>query len=161
MALNDNDKLLEALFPEEWYKQVLQAVDFAVHKLRYEGKAAVELSKYIIDWNIERRLDHALTECADSLLPRSVDWSKISTEAAFDAFNALLETCEICKVIKQYKLRINFGDNNALYNEFLLWKELSSVKFPTLSLKLQYGKTKGVRTLVVSRVKQKKRPAKG
>lgn len=161
MAINDDDKLLEALFPEDWYKRVLAAVDFAVYKLGCTGRDAIAISKDIIDYNIERRLDMALTECADMLLPREIDWSKISVENAFEAFNALLETCEVCKRVKSYKVRIKFGKNNIVYNEFLIWKELSSTKFPILQLKVSKTKQKDTFTLLVQKIKQSKSPAKG
>lgn len=161
MATKDEDELLEALFPEDWYKRVLAAVDFAVHKLGCTGRDAIALSKDIIDYNIERRLDRALTECADILLPREIDWSRISVENAFEAFNALLETCEVCKRVKSYKARIKFGKNNVVYNEFLIWKELSSAKFPTLQLKLSKTRQKDTFTLLVQKVKQSKSRAKG
>ena len=103
----------------------------------------------------------ALTECADILLPREIDWSKISVENAFEAFNALLETCEVCKRVRSYKVRIKFGKNNTVYNEFLIWKELSSTKFPMLQLKVNKTRQKDTFTLLVQKIKQSKSPAKG
>ncbi len=160
MAINDNDKLLEALFPEAWYRKVTQAIEFAINRLGCDNIKAAEMAKYIIDYNIEKRLDEALSESADLILPKSVDWTKMDIQSAFEAFNALLETCDVCKTLKSYKLEINFGLNNALYNEFLLWKEVLPNKFPNLTVKMSNTKTHNVYILKVTKVKQNKSRAK-
>ena len=161
MATDDNDKLLEALFPEEWYKKVTQAIEFAIHRLGCDNMKAVDLAKYIIDYNIEMRLETALSESAELILPKSIDWSKMDVQSAFEAFNALLETCDLCKKLKNYKLEINFGTNNILYNEFLLWKEVLPNRFPRLVVKLDNTKTHGIYLLKVTKAKRNKSPAKG
>lgn len=161
MAIDDNDKLLEALFPEEWYRKVTQAIEFAIRKLGCDNMKAVDLAKYIIDYNIEMRLESALSESAELILPKSVDWSKMQNQDAFEAFNALLETCDLCKKLKNYTLEINFGVNNVLYNEFLLWKEVLPNRFPSLNIKLSPTKTHGVHILKITKAKQNKSRAKG
>jgi len=160
MAPNDTDKLLEALFPEHWYRKVTEAVDFAIIKLGLHNAEAINLAKHIIDWNIEQRLNEALIESAELLLPKKVNWSKMDADHAFEAFNALLETCELCSILKSYKLEIKFGNNMPLYNEFLLWKEVVPSKFPMLSVRLMNTKTKGTYILKVTKVKQSKSQAK-
>jgi len=160
MANNETDKLLEALFPEEWYLKVTKAIDFVLNSCNFTGQQAAEIAKKIIDYNIEKRLDTALTESADLLLPKVVNWSNIDIQAAFEAFNALLETCEACRALKKYNLKINFGKNKALYNEFLLWKEVLPLHFPKLRVQLKNTKSKDIFILHVQKVKQSKSQAK-
>ena len=57
---NDNDKLLEVLFPEEWYTRVTAAINFAVNSLHCTSSGAISLAKVIIDYNIEKRLEQKI-----------------------------------------------------------------------------------------------------
>ena len=160
MTPNDADKLLEAIFPEAWYRKVTSAIDLAVVNLNLPTEEAIKMAKYIIDWNIEQRLNEVLVESAETLLPKRLNWSKIDAQTAFEAFNALLETCEICTILKSYKVEIKFGENMPLYNEFLLWKEVVPSKFPKLSVRVSNTKVKGTYILKVTKVKQSKSQAK-
>ena len=161
MARNETDKLLEALFPEEWYIKVTKSIEFVLQHYNFTGQQAADVAKRIIDYNIEKRLDSALTESADLLLPKDVNWSDIDIQSAFEAFNALLETCDACRVLKKYSVKINFGNNNPLYNEFLLWKEVLPLHFPKLRVQLRSTKKQGIFTLHVQKITQSKSPAKG
>jgi len=154
MADKNNDKLLEMLFPEEWYSKVIDAINFAIVRLGCSDEAALELSKYIIDYNIEKQLNSTLLESAELLLPKRLNWSDLDNNSAFEAFNILLETFEICKKLNTHELRIKFGKNNVLYNAFLLWKEVIPQYFPTLRVTLVATKTKGSFILQLQRIKQ-------
>lgn len=151
---NENDKLFEALFPEDWYIKVTEAINFAIHKLHCPSEAAASLAKQIIDYNIEKRLDEAFKESAETLLPRNLNWSKISKDDAFRAFTALLETCEVFPRLKSYRVQIKFSKNNIVYNSFLIWKEVASEKFRNLRLRSIKTKTPGTFILEIKKLKQ-------
>ena len=44
---NENDKLFEALFPEEWYKRVTNVINFAINRLGVSDSSAVSLAKIL------------------------------------------------------------------------------------------------------------------
>ena len=75
---------------------------------------------------------------------------------AFTAFSALLETCEIYPRLKNYKVKIKFAKNSELYNCFLLWKEMSSEKYPKLSLRILSTTSDKTVTLEIQKAKQNK-----
>lgn len=150
---NDNDKLLNALFPEEWYEKVTEAINFAIKSLNCPTASSISLAKMIIDYNIEKRLDEALNESADLLLPKVLDWSEMSLDDAFCAFMALLETCEVYPRLTIHQVKIKFGKNSLLYNNFLLWKEMCSKKFRKLMLRIVTTSKNKTITLEIQQVK--------
>ena len=135
MSADNTDKLLEKIFTDEWFSRVIDAVKFVLERLDLSAEDSLKISQKIIDYNIEKRLDEVITESAALILPKSLDWSSICANDAFFAFRTLLEAYSLSGKSKRYSVKINFGNNNLLYNEFLIWKEnIKNLGFSDLCL---------------------------
>ena len=123
MSANNTDKLLEKIFTEEWVNSIVVAINFAIDKLRPSHKEALDIAQRIIDYNIEKRLNEVIIESSNLILPKALNWTNIDADDAFLAFRMLLEAYDLSNRTRSHSVKIDFGENNLLYNEFLIWKE--------------------------------------
>ncbi|MGN1392606.1 MAG: hypothetical protein ACI4V7_00970 [Succinivibrionaceae bacterium] len=149
---NIKPDFLDEIFTEEWYNDVSKAADLALEHSEKLNMSEDEVIRYIIDYNITKRLQEQVLDTLVSKLPKVIDWRGMIITEAFLEFKDIIDSCNICDKFKTYKARINLNSNQLL-NEFYIWKELVNSDYPRLFVSITPTKTKNTYKLEVKKIK--------
>lgn len=158
MKNNEKDKeinsYIDSIFTDEWYANVTAAMDFAIAQSEKLGMDPYRVAHRIVDYNITRRLEECFNDTNVKKLPKKLNWEHGDSLKAFDEFKLIIDYCNSCESFEKYTLKILFGDNNFLLNNFLMWKEAVNSYYPKINLTTIPMKTKNQYKLEIERVKQ-------
>ena len=118
---------LNSIFTDEWCTNVINASMFAINKLS---------QSYIFDTN------EVVNRVVEYTLPKTLDWTKTSIMDAFSEFKDIIDSCDLCPIFKEYKVKIIVKDRAVLLEQFEMWKECVNKYYPHLNVTLSDSKTK-------------------
>lgn len=153
---NDNEigSYIDSIFTEEWYANITEVMDIAINQAIKIGLDPYKIAYRIIDYNITKRLEECFNDTTIKKLPKKLNWKHGDSIKAFDEFKLIIDYCNSCESFEKYTLKIIFGDNNFLLNNFLMWKEAVNSYYPKINLITSPLKVKNQYKLEILRVKQ-------
>lgn len=149
---NNQNNILDEIFTDEWYADVINATNFAMEYQSKLGIDEITLAHQIIDYNINKRLEEKLVNNLVKLLPKNLNWEHSDILRAFDEFKSIIDSCNACPKFKTYTVKINVGKSALLLKEFILWKDLVNLDYPALHIEAIPMKTKNHYKLEIKRI---------
>jgi len=136
MKNNTNiEEIVNILFDQKWYDDVLNAIDLALHhntrKLNED-----DIVYNIIDYNINKRLEEKALNDLYTTLPKILVFKKNNLIETFNTFKNIIENCDTCSKFNKHSLKIIFEDVDDLEKEFLTWPKVLNKEYNTIKIKL-------------------------
>lgn len=127
---------LDSIFNEEWYQNITQAAIYTFMHLNVDKTVRDQLALRIVDYNIEKRLKEVLLSDIINTLPKTINWKNKQITTAFREFKDIIDSCDICPALDEYKVKILLDKNSKILRYFEEWKNLTNEHYPTLNISI-------------------------
>lgn len=148
---------MNEIFPPEWYADVESAIDFALKKLGPKVKDPESLVKYIMDYNINERIDTVIRSNLVNTITNKLNWIGKDYVIILSELYAILDCCAVSPTFESYKARVKLEEDRAWYYNIEDIGSIIKADYPNLTIKFSKLKTKNQYNLTITKTQSSKK----
>lgn len=145
---------MNEVFPQDWYINVEKAIDFALSKLGNKVRDPEALIKYIMDYNINERIDSIINENAIDIISHTLNWTNKDYMYILSELYTILDYCVASPSFESYTATVKLKDEQAfIYN----MEEISQIvqkDYPNFIISFTKTKQKNKYSLTINKNKE-------